>query len=227
MPTVHLYNTRTELNEGFTAFMLRLLEDKPLITVALSGGSTPQSLFDYWATERRGDIPWHKIRFYWGDERCVPPSDEMSNYGMTKKHLLDPVGMPAGNIFRIIGENDPQAEAARYGSILPDAFDLIMLGLGEDGHTASIFPGSIQLWDSPANCVVAAHPDTGMLRVSFTGKVINSAHYVAFLATGKSKAGKVDAILRHPSADAVRYPAARVAPSSGKLYWFLDKEAYG
>lgn len=227
MAKVKIYDSQSELNEGFTAFILRLLEGKDSLSVALSGGSTPKALFDYWAQDTASKIPWNKIHFYWGDERCVPPDDEMSNYGMTQRHLFDKVSVPRKNIFRIYGEDSPEKEALRYGGILPPVFDLIILGLGDDGHTASIFPYNIYLWDSPENCVVAAHPESGMLRVSFTGKVINEARNVAFLVTGKGKAEKVNEILGHEQEFADRYPAARVAPRSGNLFWFMDKEAAG
>lgn len=227
MPKVTVYSNQSELNKGLTAFIIRLLEDKPTLTMALSGGSTPKAVFDYWAGECAETIPWDRIHFYWGDERCVPPEDEMSNYGMTKEHLFNRVSVPEENIHRIWGEAEPEREAARYGSILPPSLDVILLGMGEDGHTASIFPYNLSLWDSVENCVVAAHPDTGMLRVSCTGRVINAAQHVAFLVTGKSKAEKVRDILDHPSACFDRYPAARVNPASGKLFWFVDKEAMG
>lgn len=225
MSDIQVYNNQLELNEGFTAFILRLLGEKERVSIALSGGSTPKAVFDYWAQLPTGTIPWERICFYWGDERCVSPDDAMSNYGMTRKHLFDHITIPEENIFRIKGENDPEEEAVRYGALLPEVFDLIVLGMGDDGHTASIFPYNIRLWDSEELCVVAAHPESGMLRVSFTGKVINAARNVAFLVTGKNKTEKVDRILRHRTDWVEVYPAARVAPVSGRLVWFLDREA--
>lgn len=207
-----------------TLFIKKLSEGKEYISIALSGGSTPKALFDYW-TENVTLIPWEKIHFFWGDERCVPPEDEMSNYGMTKKHLFDKVSVPSQHIFRIHGEEDPGKEAKRYGKIIPEHFDLIILGLGDDGHTASIFPGQISLWDSPDNCIIASHPDTSMKRVSISGKVINNAENVVFLATGKNKAEKVYDIIRNRQQYMNQYPAAKVQPASGNLYWFLDEEA--
>lgn len=234
--TINTFDTLAALSAGFTEFMQQLLTQKAVVNINLSGGSTPKALFDHWAKHEKDSIPWKRLRFFWGDERCVPPSDEMSNFGMTKRHLFDKVPVPAQNIFRILGENDPEQEAVRYGQLLakelPMAdgvpqFDLIILGLGDDAHTASIFPQCIHLWDSPLYCVVAAHPESGMKRVSITGKIINNASQVAFLVTGQGKAEKVRDLLINHDQYIDQYPSARVAPKSGKLYWFMDKAAAG
>lgn len=225
MKKINVYDDQEHLNEGFTAFVLALLNEKEAVNICLSGGSTPKAVFDYWSRVYKSVIPWSKIFFYWGDERCVPPTDELSNYGMTKKYLLDNIKIPEGNIFRIHGEDDPEKEAVRYGNILPSRFDLIILGIGEDGHTASIFPDNIRLWDSDARCVVSVQPETQIKRVTITGKVINSAENVAFLATGNKKAEIVRNILYDYQNYINQYPAARVHPGSGNLFWFLDHNA--
>ena len=132
-----------------------------------------------------------------------------------------------------MGENDPKIEAIRYGDVLEKnlpsqfdvpKFDLVILGMGDDGHTASLFPYELQLWDAKANCEVAVHPDSGQKRVTITGSVINNAEVVAFLVTGTSKAEKVKEIIKE-TGDYNKYPATLVKPTSGKLIWFLDKEA--
>lgn len=235
MNSLNVYQNVSELSRGFTDFILNLSEGKHRLNIALSGGSTPKALFDHWAAS--GNLlPWEKLRFFWGDERCVPPQDEMSNYGMTKKHLFDKVPVPNENIFRILGENDPAIEAKRYGEVLEEEiaahngiprFDLMILGLGDDGHTASIFPHEIDLWDDPQNCVVASHPETGMKRISLTGRVINNADHVVFLATGNNKAEKVRDIVLHGQAYITQYPATLVNPVSKNLFWFLDDKAAG
>ena len=152
---------------------------------------------------------------------------------MTVTHLLSKVAIPAENIHRILGENDPQEEAVRYGALLQEKltvtngipqFDLVILGMGDDGHTASIFPHEIDLWDNEQNCVVAIHPDSGQRRVSLTGKVINNALEVAFLVTGESKREKVKEIINQEDS-AKDYPASLVQPTTGNLVWFLDKAA--
>lgn len=206
--------------------------DQPL-HVALSGGSTPKIVFDYLAANFGSQINWKNIHFYWGDERCVSPTDSESNYKMTVDHLLSKIDMPAENIHRVLGENDPEEEADRYSQVLNaelpklndiPQFDLVMLGMGDDGHTVSIFPDSIALWDSPENCVVATHPDSGQKRVTITGKIVNNAKTVAFLVTGSGKAEKVQEILKKEK-DFASYPASLVQPLHGKLIWFMDQDA--
>ena len=231
---IQIYHTLSDLNHSFTVWLKAMLAEKEMVTIALSGGSTPKSLFDYWAGLPDGEIDWQKMKFFWGDERCVPPTDAESNYRMTREHLLDLVPVPKDHIFRILGENDPGNEANRYAEILQHnleivngtpSFDIIMLGMGDDEHTASIFPHEMTLWDSGENCVTATHPQSGQKRVSLTGKVINNARNVVFLVTGINKAGKVKEIISDPALAAKQYPAARVQPDSGNLYWFLDESA--
>lgn len=231
---IQILNTKDELSLSFTEWLKTMLEEKEELTIALSGGSTPKQLFNYWSQLPEGEINWEKVILFWGDERCVPPTDEESNYKMTKEHLLNHVPIPQRNIFRIEGENDPEQEAVRYSHLLQEKlvvqgglpiFDLVMLGMGDDGHTASIFPHQMELWDSNENCVVAIHPTTGQRRVSITGKVINAARNVAFLVTGANKADKVKEIISQPDEAAKKYPAARVEPDTGNLYWFLDQQA--
>lgn len=229
-----VFDNLQELNKSFTDWLKDILKDRNSVTIALSGGSTPKSIFDYWSANHVDDIDWKSIYLFWGDERCVPPTDGQSNYKMTKDHLLDNVPIPEKNIFRIKGENNPADEAKRYSNLLEmevdmvddvPSFDIVILGMGDDGHTASIFPHEIDLWDSEEYCVVATHPDSGQKRVSLSGDVINNAKRVAFLVTGANKAEKVEKIFS--SLDDVKdiYPAAKVDPVSGELVWFLDKAA--
>lgn len=228
MLKISVFETNDTLHQKLMDLMDKLLAEKPQINISLSGGSTPAAFFDYWAATKQESSYWQRIRLFWGDERCVSPDDKMSNYGMTRKHLLDKIPIPAGNVFRIIGENDPLQEAERYSALIDNEalpFDLILLGLGEDGHTASIFPSSIDFWDSPRLCIVNAHPDTGQKRISITGQVINNAQWVVFLVTGTNKAPKVQEIVQYPSANCHRYPAAKVQPASGNLLWLMDKDA--
>jgi 6-phosphogluconolactonase len=152
---------------------------------------------------------------------------------MTVDHLLSKIDMPEENIFRVLGEDDPLEEAARYSKVLdeklPSAnripqFDLVMLGMGDDGHTVSIFPDSIGLWDAKENCVVAVHPDSGQKRVTITGKIVNNAKAIAFLVTGAGKAEKVQEIIKKEKGY-TKYPAALVQPTDGELTWYLDQDA--
>lgn len=204
------------------------------VSLALSGGNTPKALFDLWATEYRDKIDWQRIRFFWGDERCVSPNDEQSNYKMTKEHLFTHLPIDESQIFRIKGENNPADEAERYSQVLRNelalqngipSFDIVMLGMGDDGHTASIFPHQIDLWDSPKICVLGTHPESGQIRVSLSGTTINAAKNVAFLVTGVNKAQKIKEIIYNHEKAKKMYPAAKVAPTNGNLLWFIDKDA--
>ena len=231
---IRIFDTQQQLNQAFTEWLKEIVRNKDRINVALSGGSTPKSLFDEWSMNHRDDIDWNRIRFFWGDERCVSPEDEQSNYRMSREHLFDNLSIPESHIFRIHGENDPDTEAHRYAEVLRNelpivagvpVFDVMMLGMGDDGHTASIFPDQLSLWYSDQLCVVGTHPQSGQRRVSLTGKVINHAQYVALLVTGENKAEKVAEIIENPQEAAKKYPAALVQPESGNLVWFLDRSA--
>lgn len=231
---IHTYDTKQEVAKVFTKYFTPFIASRPVVHIALSGGSTPKIVFDELARNYATAVDWKKVHLYWGDERCVPPTDTDSNYKMTVDYLLSKIDIPESNIHRIKGEKDPQEEAIRYGKVLqeelpPSAdgfpqFDLVILGMGDDGHTASIFPHEIDLWHSDANCVVAVHPDSGQQRVSITGKIINSAEAVVFLVTGENKAEKVKEIITK-SGNFEEYPASLVAPSSDNLHWFLDVSA--
>lgn len=205
---------------------------KKPVTIALPGGNTPRLLFSVLGDSYSGKTDWNFVHFFWGDERCVHPDDNQSNFGMTKVTLLDKINIPGRNIHRIKGEADPVTEAERYsGEIrkftktmnsLP-LFDLIILGLGEDGHTASIFPTNRELLDSDKLCDVAVHPVSRQKRVTLTGPVINNAENILFLVTGGSKAEIVADIIEKPGS--VSYPAASIEPSHGTLKWYLDMNA--
>ncbi len=206
-------------------------EERP-IHIALSGGSTPLAVFRQLAATA---LPkeWENIHLYWGDERCVLSGDPESNYGNAKEIFLDPVDYPKERVHPIRGEADPEQEAERYGQLLKErlpqengfpVFDWIWLGLGEDGHTVSIFPDQIGLWNSRRPCVVARHPQTGQKRITITGGVINAAHRVAFLVAGKSKSKVVNEIVMKEG-NYLDYPAFYVSPRSRNIEWYLDMAA--
>ncbi len=234
MPTqIHIAATPEQVAEDFARYFAQWAEGKPAITLALSGGSTPRMLFRLWATQYRDSIDWKKIHFFWGDERCVPPDDEESNFKMANGLFLSQIDIPAENIHRIRGEAAPEAEARRYAEdILRNvfsrnglpSFDMILLGMGDDGHTASIFPQQMELLYSEAICGLATHPQSGQQRVTLTGKVINNASEVAFLVSGQEKAGKLEEIIKgKPGSE--KYPAAHIEPTEGELHWFVDEAA--
>jgi 6-phosphogluconolactonase len=216
----------------FERFLSESLQSDRLFHVALSGGSTPLSIFQT-LRESTTREAWTRVHIYWGDERCVHPDDPESNYGNARRILIDPLGIPGDNIHRIRGEEDPTGEAERYGRelyrMLPlekgiPVFDWIWLGLGEDGHTASIFPDQIGLWHAEEPCVVTTHPETGQNRISISGRVINAARRVSFLITGKTKSPVVNEIVMKEGRYE-EYPATLVAPVTGYVEWFLDRDA--
>lgn len=223
-----------KLSEQFAQLLIdKINKSKNNFNIALSGGTTPKNIFEYLAAHHQNTIGWHKVKFFWGDERCVPPTDSESNYKMAYESLLSRLQIPASNIFRIRGENDPQNGAKEYSEIvkkqLPQInkipkFDLIMLGLGEDGHTASIFPNQKSLLESEQIYASAVHPETGQKRITLTGKVINNASTIVFIVTGNNKAKVVDEIINQKD-NYKNYPASFIQPHNGELYWLLDKSA--
>lgn len=199
--------------------------------IAISGGSTPALLFTQLAYKTYANINWKNVHFYWVDERCVSPINDESNYKMAKAKLFSIISIPSKNIHRIKGENEANEEALRYSNEIAQQlpiynglpqFDIILLGLGDDGHTASIFPNQITLLTDTRIAVVATHPKTAQKRISLTGSIINNAKYVAFMVMGAEKANIVNQII---TLNNTEYPAAHIRPSYGMLEWFLDQEA--
>lgn len=235
--TEKVFNSPAELASGLAGDIVRRIvesanKERPF-SMALSGGSTPGLLYSFLGEEFSNAVPWEFVHIFWGDERCVPPDHPDSNYLGVKKNIIDKTGIPLMNVHRIKGEDEPLLEAMRYsGEIstmlqvrdkLP-VFDLVLLGLGEDGHTASIFPDRMDLLDSGRICDVAVHPSSGQKRISLTGKVINNSEAVVFLVSGKKKAELVKSILNQEDG-ASRYPAFHIRPVYGSLDWYLDEEA--
>lgn len=217
--------------QAFADFLAQKVSENNIVHIALSGGSTPKILFELLADEYDEDIDWEKLHFWWGDERCVPPTDNDSNYKMTKELLFDSISIKDSQIHRVLGENEPQEEANRYGEEilkhlpivngLPQ-FDIIMLGMGGDGHTASIFPHEMSLLEDKAICGVANHPESGQKRVTLNGPVINNAQDISFLVTGEGKTEKVDEIFNQKEGY-LSYPAAHF--NGENVVWYLDDSA--
>jgi 6-phosphogluconolactonase len=223
-----------ELAEKFSQFLYNeLVNANDFYTVALSGGSTPKAIFKYLAENYSGKIDWKKIKFFWGDERCVPPADSESNYKITLDNLFSRINISEENVFRIHGEANPDEESKRYANIISDqvrinngipCFDLVLLGLGEDGHTASIFPDRLELFSFDEYCAVAEHPVTKQKRVTITGRIINNASKIIFLVTGESKKEMVDKIINQKEGYE-KLPASLVNPVEGELIWMVDEAA--
>ncbi|HSP87582.1 MAG TPA: 6-phosphogluconolactonase, partial [Ignavibacteriaceae bacterium] len=235
-PVIKIFNDINELADEFTFEFISeinfLLEKKDKVNVAFSGGNTPKLFFQKLMLQKE-KLNWNKIFLFWGDERCVPPNDPESNYGMTKEFLLDHIEIPDKNITRINGENNPVDEAKRYSEIikktLPEinglpSFEIIILGLGEDGHTASIFPDQMELLNSKEICAEAFHPVTKQRRITLTGSVINNSKKIFFLVSGKNKSYVVGNIFNNKG-NYLKYPAYYIKPLNGEVVWYLDKEA--
>jgi 6-phosphogluconolactonase len=229
MAKTHIFKNNEAVAAAFADFLQKEIAQVERINIALSGGSTPKVLFDILAKKYADKIRWSKVHFYWGDERCVAPTDEESNYKMTDEKLLQHIKIPPENIHRVLGENDPTAEANRYGDLIEEnlnfkgglpIFDLIILGMGSDGHTASIFPHEIELLEADKTCAVAIHPESGQRRISLTGKVINTARQVHFLVTGASKNSVLKEIFSK-TGNYQSYPAAYIEGAE----WWMDEAA--
>uniref|UniRef100_A0A7V4XRQ5 6-phosphogluconolactonase n=1 Tax=Acidobacterium capsulatum TaxID=33075 RepID=A0A7V4XRQ5_9BACT len=205
--------------------------------VAISGGSTPKSTFALLADPAqpyRAQMPWDQLEIYWVDERCVPPEDADSNYRMTRETLLDKVPIPASQVFRMEGERDPVEAAARYESVIRGqfrlegaqgpVFDMLALGMGDDGHTASLFPHTEAIHEL-GRIVVANHvPQKQTWRITLTWPVIVEARDLFFLIAGKDKADPLQRVLEGPY-DPETLPSQLIQPRSGKLLMLLDKTA--
>ena len=223
-----------EAARRFTDIAREAIESRGRFSVALSGGSTPGALFTLVAeAPYRERIPWAEVHLFWGDERCVPAGDPGSNYHMADKALIARVPIPAENVHRIRGELAPEAAARAYDNTLRDffcgpyaRFDLVLLGLGADGHTASLFPGSPGLEDRDrlAHAVTAIYEDRPTQRVTLTPAAINTARHVLFLVSGSAKAEIVRAVLE---GSGEQFPAQQVQPAAGALTWLLDEDAAG
>jgi 6-phosphogluconolactonase len=204
-------------------------------TIALSGGSTPKNLFTLIAANASTSLPWEKIFFFWGDERHVPPTDAENNYRMAEETLLSKVPVPPANIFRIPTENkDASAVALAYEQTLQKffalapgefpRFDLILLGMGPDGHTASLFPETAALQEKSRLVVANWVEKLNASRITLTLPVLNAARRVAFLVSGADKATVLHEVLEG-KAPGEKYPSKLVQPSDGKLIWFVDRAA--
>lgn len=229
---IHISKTPEELANAFAAQLLLWIDEKTrgVYHIALSGGNTPSLLFSVLTEKYKTIMPWQKIHFWWGDERMVLLDNQESNFGVARDLLFSKITIPPHHIHRIRGETNPSEEVKRYGleieSILPlqnhwPLFDLILLGLGEDGHIASIFPDRLSLFESDQITDIAIHPVSGQLRITLTGKVLNNSAKVAFLVAGKSKARILNNILHHHKNVKV-YPASYILPR-GELHWFVDE----
>ncbi|WP_101960521.1 6-phosphogluconolactonase [Vibrio harveyi] len=228
-----IYQTAEQVVESLANDMKAFSEMGRPVHISLSGGSTPKMLFKLLATEAYAtSIQWQNLHFWWGDERCVAPDDAESNYGEANALLFTQVNIPAENIHRIRGEEEPKVEAERFAKEMAEViptengapvFDWILLGVGADGHTASLFPGQTN-YDDENLSVLASHPESGQIRVSKTARVLEAAKRISYLVLGAGKADIIEEINSSP-ARVLPYPAAKIQATSGLTEWYLDLDA--
>ncbi len=221
--------------ELFVDQAVESIRERDRFLIALNGGSTPTRLFQLLASDFRGRVEWKDVHVFWGDERCVPPGDPGSSYGEAREVLLRRVPIPETNVHRVKGELGPADASQDYARVLKKfasppfnwpRFDLVFLGMGEDGHTASLFPGSPVEASEPTLPVTAHYQDRPANRVTLTPLVFNTARVIAFMAAGEKKA-QTFAEVQSDRYNPERYPAQRIAPQDGKLIWLVDEAAAG
>jgi len=236
-PCIRIFKSLEELSihaaEIFVELAEKAIQERGHFLVVLNGGGTPVRLFQLLSTDFRQKVDWSKVYVFWGDERSVPPGDPESSYGQARDLLLGHVPVVETNIQRIKGELSPAEASREYAKTLSKfasppldwpRFDLVYLGMGDDGHTASLFPGSPLDNSEPVVPVTAQYQDRPAERVTLTPPVFNSARTVVFLAAGDQKAGTLTHVLSgryQPE----RFPAQRIDPREGKLIWLVDEDA--
>lgn len=221
------------LADLFVAEAHAATKDRGSFFVALAGGKTPQAAYALLAgTERRDAIDWPHVHIYFGDERCVPPESDESNYRMAFDSFLSKVPIPPQNVHRMHGEDEPVRAARAYSQVLAETmgeaprFDLMLLGMGDDGHTASLFPGTDPGTDGDQLVRAVFVEKYGVHRLTLTPPVINNSRHVIIAVEGAAKAAALHAVREGPY-DPVKYPAQIVSPHDGELTWLADKAAAG
>lgn len=228
----YIFPSSIETARALILHLVKLMLNEPEKTfyMAFSGGSTPALMFDLWANEFGHITPWERLRMYWVDERCVPPENSDSNYGIMRTLMLGIIPIPYENVFRIQGENDSKKEAFRYSKLVKDTvpqenglpvFDVVLLGAGSDGHTSSIFPGQEDLLSTSKIYASNINPNNGQKRIALTGLPILNARRIIFLITGKAKANVVWDICYSGDTG----PAAYIAHHGNNVELFMDSQA--
>jgi 6-phosphogluconolactonase len=231
-----IYNDKTELLEDLAAFILKIgneaIQERGRFNFVLTGGNSPKALYESLATTHKAALDWDKVYFFLGDERYVDPEDSQYNGLMIRKSIIEPLGVRADQVF-YVNTRLPHVEAAadykeriftHFNGDLP-VFDLILLGMGDEAHTASLFPYTKILNADEADVQSVYVEKLTACRVSFTAPLINLARQIAFLVFGSSKAEAVKAVIEPVTKNPSLYPAQLIEPVSGNVTWFLDKEA--
>jgi len=236
-PEVRVLETASDLFQAaaseWSTLSAEAIRTKGTFTVALSGGSTPRSLYALLANSSAPKLAWDKTYFFWGDERHVPPHHPESNYRMANEAMLSKVPVPAQNIFRVHAEEaDAAAAAHSYEQTLKEffhlrpgefpRFDLTLLGIGPDGHTASLFPGTAALQENRRLVVANWVAKFNAYRITLTFPVLNHSACVMFLVSGKDKSEILRDVLENPDAN---LPSQNVCPTHGRLLWMVDRDA--
>lgn len=218
---IRVFENSRELAQGAAEHFVALAQ-KDSFGVALSGGSTPKLLYQLLADQFQTQVPWSRTQFFWSDERHVPPDHPDSNYRMAYETLLSRVPVPESNVHRVFGENPSAQQAAdEYEKVIVPRLDLILLGLGTDGHTASIFPGSEVLHETKRLVAAPWVEKLNTYRITMTLPLLNNGASIVFLVSGAEKAQIVKEVLEGPK----KYPAQFVNPTDGELIWMLDRDA--
>ena len=232
---LHIYKsaeeTITALANWITSLIQKTLEVKDKFTIALSGGETPKKLYQTLASdEYREKINWSRLHIFWGDERFVPFNDEHNNAKMAFDNLLSDVNIPAEQVHRILTDIIPEESAKQYENILhkyfdekQTTFDLVLLGMGDDGHTLSLFPNSELLNDKQSWVRADYTGQKGMKRITLMPSVVNKSAAIVFFVTGVAKAKVLKEVIEEPVNH--NYPSQLIQPSNGELHWFLDSSA--
>ena len=232
---VNVFNTANEITEGLAKLIVetgqKAIAANNKFSIALSGGNSPKILFQLLASEKyKNELDYSKVFFFFGDERYVPHNHQDSNYLMAKESLLVPLGIPEHQVFKVDTSLDPASAAQDYERHIckffndEPVFDFILLGLGDDAHTASIFPGTPLIWIDEEMVKEVYLEDKQVYRISFTAPLINKANHVAFLTFGANKADAIKAVFEQEK-DFNKYPAQLINPESGNLHWFVDQAA--
>lgn len=231
-----IYKTLEELNQDLADYVIKIaemsIEENDRFNFVLTGGSSPKALYHFLATECEHRIDWEKVYFFFGDERNVPATDDNYNGLMAKKAILDPLGIKEDHIFYVDTTLAPEKAAIEYKKAIDKhfngddiAFDLILLGMGDDAHTASIFPHTTLVKDEEVNVASVFVEKLDTYRISFTAPLINKADNVAFLVFGENKAEALKHVIGDEQKDTDTYPSQLINPIEGKLTWFTDEAA--
>jgi 6-phosphogluconolactonase len=233
---IRVYKTIKEMNEAAAELLIdvakKSVEKRGRFSLCLSGGNTPKGLYTLLASPTyRNFMPWKNTFIFWGDERCVPANNKNNNAFMATTVLLNNVDIPPANIFPVPVQLPPAQAAKKYEKTLRNffgdeapRFDFILLGLGDNGHTASLFPETAVLHEDIRWVKEVFIDDLNMYRITMTAKFINRARYVSFMVTGEEKAIMLNTVLTG-SYLPEQYPAQLIGPSRGEIYWFIDSKA--